>query len=343
MRRGAVVGGALLLAAISAASVVRMGLGHADNPAPQASPTAIGVGALGRVEPASHVRRLNHAGGLSVSRLATLFVHEGEQVKAGQLVAEFADAAQKDAAITQAEAALRQANTSLARIRAAGRPEDIQAQRYHIDALRAVESSLVREAARSQALGPKGAMAQETVEHDRFAANQATAERGEAESILLKLQTARPEDVAVAEADVAAAEAALKKARTDALLSRVFAPIDGTVLKIYTRPGEQVGADGLLDMADLDHLDVVADVYETDLPRVRQGAPAEIVVPGDPERLAATVREIGWIVRRVPEGNTDPVAATDARTVEVRLTLGAEGQAALRHRINMQVQVAIRP
>jgi HlyD family secretion protein len=104
-----------------------------------------------------------------------------------------------------------------------------------------------------------------------------------------------------------------------------------------------VGADGVLEMADLSKLEIVADVYETDLPRVRLGAPAEIVVPGEAQRFAARVSEIGWTVRRQIQASNDPVAAVDARTVEVRLTLDEAGAAALRRRSNMQVQVAIRP
>ena len=90
-------------------------------------------------------------------------------------------------------------------------------------------------------------------------------------------------------------------------------------------------------------MDVVADVYETDLPRLRLGAPAEVIVPGEPQRFGATVREIGWQVRRTVQAGTDPVAAVDARTVEVRLALSEEGREALQRRTNMQVQVAIRP
>ena len=88
---------------------------------------------------------------------------------------------------------------------------------------------------------------------------------------------------------------------------------------------------------------MVADVYETDLPRLRPGAPAEVIVPGEPRRYAATVREIGWLVRRTVQAGTDPVAAVDARTIEVRLALSDEGRDALKRRTNMQVQVAIRP
>jgi HlyD family secretion protein len=49
------------------------------------------------------------------------------------------------------------------------------------------------------------------------------------------------------------------------------------------------------------------------------------------------------MVRRTTQAGADPVAAVDARTVEVRLTLDDAGRDALRRRTNMQVQVAIRP
>lgn len=342
MKHKSLVLGVVLLTATGIAALFQSHPGQADNPIIE-QPQPIGIGALGRVEPASRVRKLNQAGGMNVSRLATLLVREGDRVTQGQLLAEFSDAAQKDAATAQAAAMVRQAEASLARIRAAGRAEDIQAQRDRVAALRAAEASLTRDAARSEALTPSGAGAVATAERNRFAATRARAERAEAEAALLKLLTPRAEDLAVAGAERAAAHAAWQKAQADGDLSRVFAPIGGTILKVYARPGDQVGSDGLLDMADLDQIDIVADVYETDLPRLRRDAPAAVVVPGDPRRYAATVREIGWTVRRTVQTNTDPVAATDARTVEIRLTLGEEGRVALMRRTNMQVQVAIRP
>ncbi|WP_198373387.1 efflux RND transporter periplasmic adaptor subunit, partial [Roseomonas rosulenta] len=169
------------------------------------------------------------------------------------------------------------------------------------------------------------------------------AERAQAEAELDTLLSSRPEDIALAQARLAAAEAALAKARADAELSRVRAPFAGTILRIIARPGDQVGNDGLLEIGDLSRIDIVADVYETDLPRLRIGAPAEVVVPGEAQRFGATLREIGWTVRRTTQANTDPIAAVDSRTVEVRLTLDEAGANALRRRSNMQVQVAIRP
>jgi HlyD family secretion protein len=331
------VGGTLLL----------VGRGEAERNAAQpiaaVAQAPAGVGALGRVEPASRIRRLSQPGGMAVTRLGALFVEEGEQVAAGQLLAEFADAAQKDAAVAEAEAALAEARAQLARTRAGGRPSEIAAQRARIESLAAAEEIARRDATRAARLVPSGAGAEAVAERSRFAARRAAAERAEAEAQLATLLQPRPEDVALAEAQVARAEAVLARARAEAALARVHAPVAGTVLRIHARPGDHVGPDGLLELADLGRLDVVADVYETDLPRVRIGAPAEVVVPGEARRFGATVREIGWVVRRTLQAGTDPVAAVDARTVEVRLALDAEGTAALARRSNMQVQVAIRP
>ena len=303
----------------------------------------IGVGALGRVEPASRIRRLTQPGGMAVTRLDRLLVVEGDLVVEGQLLAQFADAAQKDAGAAQAEAAVAEYRAALDRIRAAGRPSEIEAQRARIAALTAQEDLALREAGRADRLVPTGAGAVAQADRNRAAAVRLTAERRQAEADLDSLLSSRPEDIALAEARLAAAEAALAKARADAELSRVRAPFAGTILRIIARPGDQVGEDGLLEIGDLSRMDIVADVYETDLPRLRIGAAADVLVPGESRRFTATLREIGWTVRRQTQANTDPVAAVDSRTVEVRLALDDAGSEALRRRSNMQVQVAIRP
>jgi HlyD family secretion protein len=272
-----------------------------------------------------------------------LLVQEGDQVTAGQLLAEFADAALKDAAVAEAGAGVAEADASLARVRAAGRQSDIDAQKARIDSLAAQQDIARRDAARSAELVPTGAGARAIAERDHAAAERAAADERQAEAQLATLQQARPEDVSVAEAHLRTAHAALARARADAALSRVYAPVAGRILEIYARPGDLVGAEGLLELADLDRLDVVADVYETDLPRVRPDASAEVIVPGDVHRYTARVADIGRVVRHTTEAGVDPVAAVDGRTVEVRLGLDADGREALGHRINMQVQVAIQP
>lgn len=321
---------------------------YANQAPPPAAPIVaapavpLGVGALGRIEPASRIRKLNQPGGMAVTRLARVFVSEGDAVIEGQLLAEFADVEMKDAAAQQAEANVAELRAALARVREAGRASEVAAQRARIAALTAQEEIARRDANRTDRLVPSGAGSEAAAERNRFLLLRLSAERAQAEADLQTLSTPRDEDLRLAEARVAAAEAALAKARADAELARVRAPIPGTILRIFARPGDQVGSDGLMELADLSRMDVVADVFETDLGRLRPGMTAEIIIPGERQRVAATVREIGWQVRRTTQAGTDPVAAVDSRTVEVRLTLSDEGAALLRRRSGMQVQVAIR-
>ena len=319
---------------------------QAPPPAPAPVVTApavpLGVGALGRIEPASRIRKLNQPGGMAVTRLARVFVTEGDLVTEGQLLAEFADAEMKDAAAQQAEASLAELRAALARVREAGRPTEVAAQRARIAALAAQEEIARRDANRTDRLVPSGAGSEAQAERNRFLLLRLSAERAQAEADLQTLSTPREEDLRLAEARVAGAEAALAKARADAELARVRAPIAGTILRIFARPGDQVGNDGLMELADLTRMDVVADVFETDLHRLRPGMTAEILIPGERQRVTATLRDIGWQVRRTTQAGTDPVAAVDSRTVEVRLALSEEGAALLRRRTGMQVQVAIR-
>jgi HlyD family secretion protein len=344
-RRGRLLGAAaLVLVAAGGGYVALGGVAQPAPPAPAAAPSGpIGIGALGRVEPASRILRLSPGNSQQGTRIGRLLVSEGSVVASGQVVAEFHDAALKDAALAEAEAQLAQSRARLARTRAAGRASEVAAQRARVEALRAAEASARREAERAERLQASGAGAEAVAERTRFAATRARAERAEAEAALDTLLSPRPEDLALAQAELAAAEAAVARALAEAGMARLRAPIAGTVLRVLAREGEGVGTDGVLELADLSAIDVVAEVFETDMPRLRPGAAAEILVPGETNRFAATVREIGWQVRRVTQATTDPVAAVDARTVEVRLTLAPDGVAALARRSNMQVQVAIRP
>ncbi len=339
------LGAGVIAAAVGGWAIVQHGGAERSPPvaAAQGPREPLGVGAPGRIEPVSRIRRLTQPGGMAVTRLDRLLVREGEDVAEGQLLAEFADAAQKDAAVAQAVGSVAEARANLDRTRAAGRPSEVAAQRAHIASLAAQADIARRDAQRAEILVPSGAGGAAVAERARFAARRADADHAQAVADLETLSRPRPEDVALAEARFASAAAALDKARADAELSRVRAPFAGTVLRIMARPGDQVGSDGLMELGDLTRMDVVADVFETDVPRLRLGAPAEILVPGESQRLSATVREIGWTVRRSTIASNDPVAAVDSRTVEVRLALSDEAAALVRRRSNMQVQVAIRP
>jgi HlyD family secretion protein len=302
-----------------------------------------GVGALGRIEPASRIRRVTRAGGAEGVRVLALLVREGDEVAAGAVLATFDDLPRKEAALAGAEASLALADAKLARLLAAGRDTEVAAARARVAAADAAEESARREADRAARLLRSVAGNEAAWDRARFAAAEARAERARAEADLATLLSPREEDIAVSRAERAVAEAAARQARAERDTARLVSPIAGRVLKLHAREGEKVGEVGVLEIADLSALDVVAEVFETDLPRVRTGAAAEVLVPGEGRRFGATVREIGWLVRRNDVVSADPVAAIDARVVEVRLALDDAAVAALARLSNMQVQVRIAP
>ena len=97
----------------------------------------------------------------------------------------------------------------------------------------------------------------------------------------------------------------------------LYSPVSGYVTQKMATHGMRVtSVDTLFDIADLSHLWVLADVYETDLPAVRIGMPAELglsYLPGRTWRGAVT-----YIA---------PVVEEKTRTIKVRVEVdNADGQ-----------------
>jgi len=122
--RGLVAGGGVIVAWDA------VGGAHGDALIPQARAAAderianadrFGVGVLGRVEPAWAIRRVGPLGTLTMNRDDRRLVREGDDVAAGQLLAEFADVPIKDAAPQQAEATVAQVQADAALNRVADR------------------------------------------------------------------------------------------------------------------------------------------------------------------------------------------------------------------------------
>jgi RND family efflux transporter MFP subunit len=137
------------------------------------------------------------------------------------------------------------------------------------------------------------------------------------------------------------ARANLERAQAELELSTVRAPMDGQVLKVHARDGERVGPDGIVELGATSEMYAVAEVYETDIGRVRVGQPAVVRSPALPKELTGTVERVGLEIGKKDVLSTDPVADADARVVEVEIRL-AEPQlaAALTH---LRVEVWIGP
>ncbi len=137
------------------------------------------------------------------------------------------------------------------------------------------------------------------------------------------------------------ARAGLDRAIADREMSTVRSPIDGQILKIHARPGEAVGEEGIVEIGDTSRMYAVAEVYETDIGRVKIGQRALISSPALPKVLAGKVERIGLLIGKKDVLKTDPVADADARVVEVDIHLDEPESAA--RLTNLRVDVVIEP
>ena len=164
----------------------------------------------------------------------------------------------------------------------------------------------------------------------------------EARSTLDKVAEVRPVDVQTALAEVNAAQAAVKKAQADLDLAYVRSPRNGQILKIHSWDGEIVGNDGIVDLGQTAQMVAVAEVYETDVKRLKTGQKAVITSDAFTEEAIGQVEEIGLQIYKNKVLNTDPTAATDARIVEVKVLLDPISSRKVKAFTNLEVTVAIK-
>ncbi|MCP9800494.1 efflux RND transporter periplasmic adaptor subunit [Synechococcus sp. RedBA-s] len=115
----------------------------------------------------------------------------------------------------------------------------------------------------------------------------------------------------------------LVKTEADLVNTELRAPFSGTVLKLRSRVGERPGDDGILELGASDQMEVIAEVYESDINRVQLGQRASITSEngGFSGSLNGRVIRISPQVRQRDVLSTDPTGDADARIVEVRLAL----------------------
>jgi len=143
------------------------------------------------------------------------------------------------------------------------------------------------------------------------------------------------------ELEVKAAAAAVSAAEAMLDLALVRAPIAGQILYVHTRPGERVGAEGIVELGQTDRMYAVAEVYETDIVHIKQGQRATVRSPALEKPVSGTVESIGLKVGRMDVLGMDPVAEADARVIEVDILL--DDVSAVQALTNLQVEVEITP
>ena len=201
----------------------------------------------------------------ATGRLDWLGVAEGSRVKAGEVIARLDN---RDV-VAQSQAA----------------DANVGAARAALAQTLAEERDALAQHRRNLDLVAKGFVSQSALDSSMARADRAVA------------------GVASARAALAAAEANARNAAVAVDYTMIRAPFDGVILSKSANVGDMVtpfssatdSKGAVVTMADMDTLEVEADVSESSLSKVRVGQPAEIVLDALPD-----TRFLGHISRMVP-------------------------------------------
>lgn len=298
------------------------------------------VSSLGRLEPASRILKLNAGSSAMPSIVERLHGQEGERVTAGQKLATLESYNVAAANLKQAEAGYALAIARLQQVQAGVQEGTIGAAAAVLASAEADLKTKRRELQRFEKLWESNSVSEADLEAQRLTVEIAIASRDRAKEELSALREVRPTDLAVAEADVANALAAIAVATAQLEDAVVVSPIDGTILRIHTFEGESIDSDGILEIANLDAMQAVAEIFEGDVPLVRIGQKARIWTDALEDEFCGRVAQIGFLVGRKDVLNNDPILDTDARIVEVRIDIDQPSQV-LKRLSNAQVQIEI--
>jgi HlyD family secretion protein len=340
------------------------------------------VVALGKLTPKGEVIKLSVANAQD-SRVNQILVDEGDRVKKNQVIAILQGFENRQRDLEEAEKEVELAQAKLSQVKAGeSKQAEIAAQQANISRL---ESQLRNEAAerqaaiasakaqlkqaqltfdRNQSLQRQGAVSTQTFDRTKEGLDMAQATLNERRAQLdntqqtLKqeitqerenlalLQEIRPVDVKVAEIEVEKAIIAVEKIKADLEDTKVKVPISGQILRINTRVGEQVNTEeGIVELGRTDEMYAIAEVYETDIGKVRIGQPAMVSSEygGFVGKLKGKVEHLGLQVgeKEIVESTEDPTQDENSRIVEVKIRIHPEDSKKVAGLTNMQVRVEI--
>jgi HlyD family secretion protein len=328
------------------------------------------VAALGRIEPSSEI--VNLGAGSSPDRLDSLMVERGDLVKKSQVLGYLAgyaeQIAQRDVFKSQLEEARLRLSTQLdldrARVEAAEvhqrqvlevEPQGIAAQEATIASLEAKSANDKSVLDAQQQLMARGTGTRRQTEdqnslvlQDEASLNAARAHLSELRlqfeihkiEAAVQIRVARATlDHMQSEVPLASIERQIALAEARARRLTVIAPIDGRILNILVKPGEEITTGPILAMGDTERMRAVAEVYETDIARVRVGQVARISSRALANPVRGKVVRIGSMIFKNDILNIDPAARADARVVEVWIDL--DEPAATAQLTNLTVDVRI--
>jgi HlyD family secretion protein len=292
-------------------------------PVPQREPVpTASVVCLGHIEPEDGLITVG-ARSLSgqPSLVAELRVKEGDFVQAGQELAVLNSKDELAATLQVAQARVVLAQKRLDQVKAGAKTEDLAVQQAEIAQAQAEVANAEIENRRTELLYENKITTASSVDLSRLQLETRRQQLKQAENRLQSLAEVRETDVSVAQADIQVALADAAHARAEYEQAVVRSPDRGRVIKINSRPGQEVGSKGILELGKTERMYAIAEVPEDDIIHMAVGDRAAITGKDLPEKIDGVVEQIGMKVGRSEDINTDPAAFTQARVVSVKIRL----------------------
>ena len=245
------------------------------------------------------------------SVLSELKVKDGQKVKKGEIIAVLSNFARADVSLRMAEADLAKLKQTGEFVLRGTRQADIALQEAQLKT--SIEQHKLDALLRNRA-----GKAPDVRELEA-----AIAEQGlERQKVRLQLaKTTLANDLAQHEIDLANTQSRVDSAKRTLEDALVRTPIDGVVVQIFTREGERVSPNGIVKIVDMSRLRVLADVDELNVGRLKVGGKVDVTFRGNNDVYKGTIERIAPTVKRMQRVEPDGGSSTDARVVQVEITI----------------------
>jgi HlyD family secretion protein len=340
------------------------------------------VVALGNLQPEGNVIKISVANAQD-SRVNQILVKEGDTVQANQVIAVLQGRDRVEQQLRDAEANVRIKQAQLLKTQQGdAKAAEISAQQAVIAEATAKlqteppqRQAAIAEAKatlhnaeltyqRNQSLVQEGALKQSDLDDAREGLEKARvslttrqaelantiatlqAQLAREQANLDRLQEVRPVDVDIATAELEQALIQVEQKKAELNDTAVRVPVAGQILRINTRVGEQVNTqDGIAELGQTRNMYAIAEVYETDIVRVKAGQMATLTSEygGFKGELKGRVEQVAMQIGKAKLGQDKQNPSTDvnARVVEVKIRLEPKDSPKAAALTGMQVRVKI--
>jgi len=247
-------------------------------------------------------------------RIDAILAKEGDRVKPGQVLATL-DTERLKLSLVQAEAQANAQRQVAARYQAGSRPEEISQARAQRDAAKVTVADAEAVHRRQLDLVARNFVSQQQADTAKFALDKAREQlKAAAEALRLAELGPRKEDIAAAQATLAANEAATAVIRRDIREGELRAPSEGVIENRILEPGDMASpAKPVFTLALTDPVWVRVYLPETQLGRVPVGAHATVSTDSQPGKGYRA-----WVGYVAPSAEFTPKSV---ETTEIRASL----------------------